>query len=230
MRIVRTSRGARLIEAGTVVSEIIAEPGPTHTFFDVLAAGVAALAPGPRVAILGFAGGGMIAPLRAMGFLHRVEAVDLSLAAAPLFRSLCGSWAGQVALARGDAATWLRSRRGRYDLVLDDLFAAGPHGMAKPEVCSTVLPRRMRVRLGRTGVAVINALPEKGRSFREVLAPLAAAHGPASVVLLEEYENRLVVAGSGMEDARDVSRRMRNVLRAIGSRQASRIRVAALVR
>ena len=68
MRIVRLRRRARILDGPDVLSEILDHPGPTDTMFDVLAACVAAFAPGPRVAILGFAGGGIVAPLRAMGF------------------------------------------------------------------------------------------------------------------------------------------------------------------
>ena len=77
MKIERTRRGARIIDDDVVLSEILARPGPTHSLFDVLAAAVAAFAPGPRFAMLGFAGGGMIAPLRAMGCDIPVRAVDL---------------------------------------------------------------------------------------------------------------------------------------------------------
>jgi hypothetical protein len=57
VRIERTRRGARMIEGDVVLSEILARPGPTHSLFDLLAAAVTALSPGPRLAVLGFAGG-----------------------------------------------------------------------------------------------------------------------------------------------------------------------------
>ena len=61
MKIVRTRRGARIVDDDVVLSEILAKPGPTHSLFDLLAAAVATLAPGPRFAMLGFAGGGIVA-------------------------------------------------------------------------------------------------------------------------------------------------------------------------
>ena len=71
MRIKRTRRGAQMLQGGAILSEILAEPAATHSVFDLLAALVHLLAPGPRVAMLGFAGGGMLAPLRA---LERLDA------------------------------------------------------------------------------------------------------------------------------------------------------------
>lgn len=225
MRVVTTRRGARLVEAGTVLSEVLAEPGPTHTFFDVLAAAVAALSPGRRVALLGFAGGGLVAPLRAMGFPFPLEAVDLSLEGAGVFRGLSSRWAGRVAVSEDDAALWLARRRGRYDLILEDLFAGGPRGMVKPEVSFTTLPPLMRRRLRRSGVAVFNTLPEPGKSWQRVREPLLRPFSRSCTVLLDEYENRLLLAGAGLPGAREVSRRLRESLGSIGSRQAGRIRV-----
>ncbi|NIP94518.1 MAG: hypothetical protein GWO24_14175, partial [Akkermansiaceae bacterium] len=69
----RCARGACLEQHGCVLSEILEEPGSTHSVFDVLAAAVAVFSPGRRVAVLGFAGGGMMAPLRKLGGDHEVE-------------------------------------------------------------------------------------------------------------------------------------------------------------
>ena len=46
MRVERTRRGARIIEDDVVLSEVLAQPGATHSLFDVLAAAVGTLAPG----------------------------------------------------------------------------------------------------------------------------------------------------------------------------------------
>jgi len=88
VKIERTRRGARIREGDVILSEILALPGPTHSLFDLLAAGIAALAPGPRVAMLGFAGGGVVAPLRAMGWNHPLCCVDLSGDAEPLWDAI----------------------------------------------------------------------------------------------------------------------------------------------
>lgn len=230
MRIHSTRRGARILEAGTVLSEILAAPGPTHTLFDVLAATVAALSPGPRVAILGFAGGGLVAPLRAMGFPSPLRAVDLSLRGAAVFRRLSGRWAGTVRIDRDDAARWIGSCRGRFDLVLEDLFAPGPRGMEKPEVSFGSLPPAIRRRLDPCGVAVFNVLPQRGKRWADLLRPLAAPFSIARVVVLRDYENRLLIAGDELASARRISARLRSTLRAAGSRQAGRLAVRDLAR
>jgi hypothetical protein len=227
-RVVKTRRGLRLVEAGTVVSEVLAKPGPTHTMFDVLAATVAALAPGPRVALLGFAAGGIVAPLRAMGFAHPLDAVDLSLDGARVFRRLGARWCGPLEVARGDASTWLRARRSRFDCIVEDLFRDGPTGMAKPEICGTMLPRLLRQRLSARGIAITNTLPVRGVSWPRVFAPLAAPFAEAYVVVLADYDNRFLVAGRALGGAARVSARIRRALRAIGSRQARRFRVRNL--
>ena len=226
MRVMTTRRGARLIEAGTVLSDVLREPGPTHSLFDVLAACVASLPPGPRVALLGFAAGGMVAPLRAMGFAHPLEAVDLSRRWERLFRRLSGPWAGRVSFSQTEASLWLRRTRTRYDVIVEDLFARGPSGMAKPEVALSAVPLLMQRRLGLRGVAVINTLPVPGRSWREILAPLAEPFPEAHVVVLQDFENRILILGRTLGTAREVSRKLRSALRSIGSRQASRMRVS----
>ena len=66
IRVVRDRGGLRLLEGDAVLSRVMARPGPTHMPFDVLAACVAALSPGRRALLLGFAGGGTVAALRAI--------------------------------------------------------------------------------------------------------------------------------------------------------------------
>ena len=221
MKIERTRRGARIVGADDVVlSEILAKPGATDTLFDVLAACVAALAHGTRCAILGFAGGGMIAPLRAMGFDAPVTAVDLSRAGEPLFRELSDSWAGDVALEEDDAAVWLKRRRTRYDVIVDDLSVHVDGSTIKPYVSLDPLPDLIRSRLHSKGIAIINVLPLPGTPWSQLLARVAWPHERATVIELVEYENRIVIAGDALATAAELSRRVRAALRAIGSNQA----------
>jgi hypothetical protein len=217
------------VQAGTVLSEVLASPGPTHTLFDVLAAAIAALTPGPRVALLGFAAGGVVAPLRAMGFPHPLDAVDLSLEGEALFRELSTSWAGRVRLKRADAARWLARKAAAYDLILEDLFSEQGRVMVKPEVSFAALPSLMRRALTSEGVVVVNTLPVPGVPWRDVLGALAAPFEEACAIELQEYENRLLVAGRSLGGPHAVSGRVRSMLRRIGSRQAERVSVRALL-
>lgn len=228
MKVVRTRRGARLVDGREVVSEILARPGASGTLFDVLAACVAALAPGPRVAILGFAGGGVVAPLRAMGFAAPLTAVDLSRASEPLFRRLSRGWAGDVRLTRMEASAWLRRQKAPFDLILEDLFLQEAGGAVKPRVSLDVLPQLMRDRLSPRGIVVTNVLPAPGMGWEALLDRLAAPHPAALVLRFRDYENRLVIAGGGLESAARVSRRIRVALDTIDSSQAAHISVRAL--
>jgi len=224
MKIVRTRRGARMVDGRDVLSEIRATPGPTHSLFDILAAGIAGLGRGPRCAVLGFAGGGVVAPLRALGFDHPLHAVDLSRAGEPLFRELCGKWAGDVRLSESDAADWLRRAPHRFDIVLEDLTVPAPGGAVKPYISIDELPPLVAERLSPVGVVIVNLLPYPGMSWPVLIARIAAPHAWACVVECRDFENRLVVAGPGLPaTARGVASALRRALRDLDSRQATRI-------
>jgi len=228
MRVVRTRRGARVEQGGLVLSEVLARPGPTHTLFDILAAAVSAFAPGPRCAILGFAAGGVVAPLRAMGYGHPLEAVDLSREGEALFRELSASWCGSVTLHEAEAATWLTGRRGRYDVILEDLSLPLGGEVTKPPVSLERLPGLMARRLAARGVAVVNVLPVPGWPWTRLLPHLARPFREALVVTPRDWENRVLVLGRDLGPARAASARLRRTLGAIGSREAGAFRVATL--
>lgn len=228
MKIERTRRGARIREGDVVLSEILARPGATHSLFDLLAAAIAALAPGPRVAMLGFAGGGVVAPLRAMGCGHPLRCVDLSGEAEPLFRELSSEWAGDVRLDLMDAEAWLRQQRGRFDLILEDLSVPSPIGTVKPYLSFDSLPRTIRGRLERDGVAITNVLPLPGTGWEAIGARLAMPYDRALAVHLDEYENRVVIAGDAIPDARTTGRLLRRELGRIGSDLLRQMRMETL--
>jgi spermidine synthase len=230
VRIVRTHRGARIVSDDVVLSEILSEPGPTHTLFDVLAACVAALTPGPRFLMLGFAGGGMVAPLRAMGFAHAVEAVDLSREGETLFREVSGEWADPVHVSECDAVAKLHEEQPPWDLILEDLSTDSPAGTVKPYASFDVLPELIRDRLAPKGVALTNLLPLPGTSWQALQARVARPHRHSSVIHLDEYENRFVVAGEELPEAKALSRRIRDALRRIGSDQFRQLSVRTLRR
>lgn len=225
MRVVRTKRGLRLLEGDVILSELLKEPGPTHCLFDVLAACVHALAPGPRVALLGFAGGGIVAPLRAMGFGHPIEAVDLDPTGERLFRGLSRDWAGDVRVAHMDAADWLAREGAPFDLIVEDLSVPGPAGTVKPAATFGPLPALVKGRLLPMGVAVTNLLPQPGSPWNALVGPVARPHPKAAVIHLKEHENRVVVGGA---IPGDLAGRIRASLDRIGSVQARKISVREL--
>lgn len=230
VRVVHTRRGARLLQGDAVLSEPLRHPGPTHQFCDVLAAAVASLAPGPRLLMLGFAAGGIVAPLRAAGWSGPVEAVDLSDTGIDLFRELSGRWAGRVRLHRDDAVSWTRRRRAPFDVILEDLSVPGPAGTTKPAVTPDPLPGLIARRLGGEGLALFNLLPMPGWTWKALLSVTAAPWGHALVIVSPAYENRLLVASDRLPDARIVGARLRASLRATGSRMARQLSVRTLGR
>lgn len=220
IRIVRTRGGARMEQDGLIVSEILDHPAATHSLFDVLAACVAAFARGDRMAMLGFAGGGVVAPLRAMGYGHPIEACDLSLQGEPLFRELSEPWCGEVRVDAAEASAWLRARRARYDVILEDLSARVDGEITKPEVSLDVLPALMRRKLKPRGVAVMNVLPVPGRPWTQLLPHLAAPFAHGRALVLDAWENRVLVLGDDLESAAACSRAIARVLDAVGSDEA----------
>lgn len=228
LRIVKTRKGARMEQDGLILSEILARPGPTDTLFDVLAASVAALTRGPRALLLGFAGGGMIAPMRAMGIAHPIEAVDLSLEGEPVFRDLSAPWCGAVEVHEAEASAFLRASRRRYDVIVEDLSAMLPGGVTKPPVSLDVLPELMHARLAPRGVVVVNVLPVPGMPWTRLLPQLAAPYRQARVIVLEEWENRVLLLGDELESAREISRILRRLLAGIDSAEADALSVRTL--
>ena len=213
-----------------MLSEILDQPGATHTLFDVLGVAVAVLAPGPRFCMLGFAGGGMVAPLRAAGYPHPVEAVDLSKKGAEVFFELSAGWCGEVNLHQDDAAGWLRRQRRDFDAIVEDISTPSPAGVIKPYDSFDVLPDLMRKRIGDSGVAIVNLLPLPGTAWAALEARVAHPFPRALVVHLEEYENRILLLGAALPPAAAVSRSLRDGLRAIGSNQARKLNVRTLHR
>jgi hypothetical protein len=228
VKIERTKRGARIVDDDVVLSEILARPGATHSLFDVLAAAVAALSSGPRFAMLGFAGGGMIAPLRALDWNHAVHAVDLSNAAEPVFRELSESWAGEVSIDMEDAERWLRAQRGKFDTIVEDLSVPSPIGTVKPYVSFDKLPRCIHSRLRPTGVVITNLLPLPGTEWDAMYARISSRYSRALAVHLDEYENRIVLAGDALPDARSTGRLLRERLSRLGSDMLRQMRVRTI--
>lgn len=227
MRIVRTRRGARIVHGGHVVSEILSRPGPTHSVFDVLAAAVVALRPeARRIALLGFAGGGMLAPLRALGCSARVEGVDLSTTPARAFFELAQGWSGWVRVYEDDAAQWLARRQRGWDVIIEDLSQQVPGDVIKPEVSIEVLPELIARRLGRDGISVVNVLPTPGYSWAELLGCIASSSEGAAVVRIGGFENRLVLGGRELPSSAALSRRLTKALGELGSRLAGEVSVS----
>lgn len=225
MDITRTRHGLRLSQHGVVISELRTTAGPTHSVFDLLAALVVLFGGDGRAGVLGFAGGGMMAPLDALGHATPFDAVDLDRDAYRLFREHCPAWRDRVRWHHGEASAWLRARRGRFGLLVDDLSVPRDGDVFKPDVSWDPLPGLIRRRLRPGGTAVWNLLVMPGDRWGDAVARVSAGHREVRVLRLDEFENRIVVAGDVLPDAAALGRSLRGLLRGIRSRQADRFRV-----
>lgn len=223
-----TWRGYRLKQNGSVLSEILRAPGATNSIFDMLAAATAVMAPGKEIGLLGFAGGGMIAPLRAAGFSGLIRSVDLSPDGFALFQRLSRKWCGEIEFEEADAVKWLRRQRRRFDVLIEDLSIPVPSDVEKPEVSWTVLPDLIRRRLKPNGVVITNMLASAGMPWRSFEPLIRGAQPCAYVLHFDDFENRIMIAGDLRQSAQWVSRRLKACLQEIGSLQADRFRVRAL--
>lgn len=224
-----TKHGLRLSQHGVVISELRTSPGPTHSVFDVLAATIAVLAPGGRIGVLGFAGGGMMAPLRGLGLTAAIDSVDLDREGYDLFRQHCPEWARGVNWQQADAVTWLRQQPRGFDLLLDDLSMPQDDDVFKPAICWDVLPKLMRQRIRPGGFGVFNLLPAAGGTWKTDLKRLLKHHrrppGCAQIVHLDDFENHILITGDVLPTPRELGSQLRQSLQRLRSRQAERLHV-----
>lgn len=226
MRIRKHGSGVRIEQHGCVLTELPHQPGPTHSIFDVLAAAAYLYACGPRMALLGFAGGGMLAPLRKLGGEQVVQGVDLDGAGYRVFESVAQEWAGAVKFEKDDALAWMRRQRGRFDVIVEDLSIPQGGDVVKPAVSWRDLPVVIKRSVKAGGVVVWNLLPTPGVGKAEMIA--ACRVGPGVMVEFDYFDNRVLVQGRDVDSARIAGRRIRRALRELGSEVAEAISVRSL--
>lgn len=213
------------------MSRVLRQPGATDTLFDVLAAAISCSCKGPRIAVLGFGAGGFISPLRAMGCDCRIEGADLWCGGEALFREISGSWTGPVDFSCMEACRWLRTRRGLYDLVLEDLSEPHPElGACKPWASFEEIPSLISRKLRPGGTALFNLLPWPETSWKALLSKVSSPCPQASVIEFKDYENRLLLAGNSLDSSASLSRRIGKALGEIDSALAGNCRLRTIQR
>jgi hypothetical protein len=223
--IVPTRHGLRLTQHGTVLSELRSTPGPTHSVADVIAAAVVVLRRGSTIGLLGFAAGGVLAPLRAMGFPGDVDAVDLDRSGWNLFEQHCRDWAGDVSFTCAEAGAWLTRRDRIYGVLIEDLSVPVDGDVFKPDSTWSDLPGLIHGRLARDGVGVFNLLHPTDSSWEGGYARIVPAGHESRVVEFTAYENRILIVAPQLPSARTLSLSIRRELKAIGSRLANEIAI-----
>jgi hypothetical protein len=233
MNVIKTRNGLRVAQHGAVISELRLTPGPTHSVFDLLAAAIVVtrlngLKSGP-IGVLGFAAGGMIAPLHALGVLSPIDTCDLDRKSFALFRKHAHFWVHRVRWSHVEAIQWLEHKKNRHFAVLmDDLSIAQNGDITKPDITWRILPALMRKKLKPGGAAIFNLLRPIGSSWTSQIRRIAAQFPTAQLIELEEFENRILIAARKLPPARQMGHQLRAALRQLGSRQANRLRIRTL--
>ena len=228
MDITPTKHGLRMSQHGVTISELRTSPGPTHSVADLLAALIRVLRPEGRIGVLGFAGGGMQAPLCALGVAAKVDAVDLDRASYDLFRKHCPAWIPRVNWRQADAVEWLCAQEKNFDLLVEDLSVPSGGDVFKPSITWEVLPELIRDRLVPGGIAVFNLMPPPSGIWIRELEWMAGLSAMARLVSFDDFTNRILITGDALPPARALGALLRSALRGIRSRQAERIHVRAL--
>lgn len=226
MDVRRIAGGVRLSLHGVVISEVRDQPGPTHSVFDVLSGLMVALYGGGRVGLLGFAGGGMMAPLRRLEFRSRVEGIDLDRRGFEIFQERCGCWSGEFDWHHGDAISWLKAQRpGQFGLIVEDLSVPSGDDVFKPDASWSPLPELVRSRLASGGVGIFNLLPTADGQFPEQIQSFGFPGNEPVRVEFEDFCNRILVVGRQLPTAQAIGVRLAVQLRYLRSKQAGRVRV-----
>jgi hypothetical protein len=106
---------------------------------------------------------------------------------------------------------------------MDDLSISRDGDVIKPSVTWDLLPGLMRRRLRPGGVAVFNLMLPPDGIWKRDLTRIAGAFGAARIIDLDEFENRILIAGADLPSARALGKSFREALRQLRSRQAGRI-------
>ena len=230
LRLVRDPHGVRLTQHGVLISDLRTSARPTHGLYDILAALALQVleAPQKSVALLGFGAGGILAPMKALGWNGRLVAVDTDPSGHDLFLRECPAWGAEVCWSQADAVEWLARQRQRFDLLIEDLSIPQADDIEKPEATWIHLPGLIRDQLAPGGIALFNLLKPSGGTWQQGLAAVGGRFAQKRLVHLDDYENRILIAGQALPDARILSTAVRRALRSIGSRQAIRFRVERL--
>ena len=103
-----------------------------------------------------------------------------------------------VEVIEGDAYAYLRRSRGRFDLVIEDVFMGSARALRKPSWLPEPGLALAARRLADGGLLVSNTLDE----HREVREHLQSLFSDVLCLRVDEYDNRIFAAGPAGLDAR----------------------------
>jgi len=167
----------------------------THCVWDAIAAPILWLAPKRRrrILILGLGGGSVARLARAMAPDAEIVGVELDREVVRLARAHLALDELDIRVEIADALGWLEKAKGSYDAILEDVFIGRGDDVHKPDWIPEPGHSLARARLSRGGVLVSNTLEESARVAKQMRDSFE------SVVSIEteDYDNRVLVAGSG---------------------------------
>jgi spermidine synthase len=194
--------GKRLIVDETFASLYREESPGTGCVWDALAAPLLALPPGRRrrILLLGLGGGSVARILRALAPEAEIVGVEFDPEVVAVARAHFELDALALELHVEDALAVLRRERRRFDLIVEDVFVGRGDAVHKPDWLPHPGLDLAARRLAKGGLLVSNTLDEAAA----VSAALGHRFAGLLSIEVEDYDNRVFVAGPGTLDARQL--------------------------
>ncbi len=166
----------------------------THCVWDAIAAPILWLSPSRRrrILILGLGGGSVARLARALAPDAEIVGVEFDPEVVRLARAHLELDRLDVRVEIADALAWLKTAKGRFDVILEDIFIGHGDDVHKPDWIPEPGHRLARARLAKGGVFVSNTLDE----YAEVAREMRTACPALVTIETEDYDNRVLVAGS----------------------------------
>ncbi len=159
----------------------------------------------PRVLLLGLGGGSVARALRALSPTAEIVGVEHDPRVLRLARRHFGLDRIVVEPVVADALEYLRHRRRRFDLIVEDLFVGPSRSVRKPAWLLDQGYRLIRARLRKGGLVVSNTIHETAgvvEAMRRLRAPIVSFD-------IRGHWNRIVVCGRALPAPRRIGRRLR---------------------
>ncbi len=166
----------------------------THCVWDAIAAPLLWLPPKRRrrILLLGLGGGSVARIARALAPDAEIVGIEFDPEVVRLARAHLDLDRLDLQIEIADALVWLKSAKGRFDAILEDIFIGHGDDVHKPDWIPDPGHRLALARLARGGIFVSNTLDESATVARFLRTSL-----PALVSIeTEDYDNRVLVAGS----------------------------------
>jgi spermidine synthase len=170
--------------------------------WDAMTAGCFLRAAGPprSVLMLGFGGGTVARQLAALLPHGRLAGVEMNPAAVKLARKWARSDAPgwQVGMFEDDAYEWIARGAEKFDVVIEDIYAAGDDDVFRPRELDAPLLRQIDRRRAKDGVLVINLVTGAGHEAfrRRARAAVRANYGRFWSIRPPLGHNEILVCGA----------------------------------